>query len=191
MYTKTIKDYYEIMYEKFPDVPKKDIRTILNYGWKAFYLYNSYGADVQTHSKNFNLYCGDLTKNSLRHFRYYLRKLLVKARIVFKQKCKEWDRYYYFALTDRQYNTYLSQFKKRGRPKKHISYGNQVLYKNPDENKIANWNRKYIFRVPSLIDRGYSFYKENFMSDEAELIEIKDSIKFDSILTQNNNFKYI
>jgi len=124
MFIKTVKDYYEDMYKKYPDVPKKDIRTILNYGWKAVYLHNSYGGDFITNTDGFSCYIGMATRNSLAHFRHYLKKLKVKARIMYKRFCKEWDGYYYFSLTKNQWENYCSQINKRGRPKKYYNFGN-------------------------------------------------------------------
>jgi uncharacterized protein (DUF433 family) len=46
MQVKTINDYFEILYAKYPNVPKEDIRRILKYGWKSLYLHNSYGGDI-------------------------------------------------------------------------------------------------------------------------------------------------
>jgi hypothetical protein len=46
MEIKTVKDYYEDMYQLFPEVPKKDIQRILNFGFKTLYLHNSYGGDT-------------------------------------------------------------------------------------------------------------------------------------------------
>jgi hypothetical protein len=34
MEVKQLKDYYETIYNLFPEVNKKDIFKILNYGWK-------------------------------------------------------------------------------------------------------------------------------------------------------------
>lgn len=69
---KTIKDYYEDMYELFPEVPKEDIQKILNYYWKALYLHNSYGGDVLIQNRNLWCFIGTLRNNSLQHFKYYI-----------------------------------------------------------------------------------------------------------------------
>jgi len=31
---KYVKDYYEEIYKMFPDIPKSDIKRIVDYGWK-------------------------------------------------------------------------------------------------------------------------------------------------------------
>jgi hypothetical protein len=43
---KTVEDYYDRLYEMFPEVPKEDVRRSVNYGWRKFYWYNLRGCDV-------------------------------------------------------------------------------------------------------------------------------------------------
>jgi len=54
------------------------------------------------------MYCGSLMNNSLRYFNYYKSKMKVKLRIMYKRKHIPWNGYYYFALTEKQYQEYLS-----------------------------------------------------------------------------------
>lgn len=191
MQVKTVKDYYEQMYEMFPEVPKKDIQRILKYGWKSLYLHNSYGGDTIITDSSFWSYIGTLRKNSLKHYMYYIKKLTIKLRVLYKRNKIPWDGYYYFALTDNQYEEYIKQKNKKGRPKKHFKYGNQVLYKILDECKIQEYNRKYIFRIPYISDLGLSFYKQDLTSDKAELIITRDVQKFKDILVSNNNYEFL
>lgn len=188
---KTISDYYDAMYDLFPDVPKSDIQRILNFGWKSLYLHNSYGGDVIITDNNFWSYIGTLRKDSLKHYHYYIKKLSIKLRVLYKRKRIQWDGYYYFALTDNQYTDYLSQKNRRGRPRKNFKFGNQVLYKILDECKIKEYNRKYIFRVPYISDLGFTFYKKDYESDKAELIITRDTQKFEDILVSNNTYEYL
>jgi hypothetical protein len=109
MEIKQVKDYYEPMYEKYPDVPKEDIRRILNYGWKSLYLHNTYGGDTIIKDSNFWFYIGNLKKSSLKYFNYYIKKLIIKIKVLYKRLKIEWDGYYYFALNDKQYEDYCSQ----------------------------------------------------------------------------------
>ena len=46
MQIKTINDYYENVRELWPRLPEKDIKRILNFGFKSLYLHNSYGGDT-------------------------------------------------------------------------------------------------------------------------------------------------
>lgn len=189
MELKGVKDYYEEMYQLFPDVPKRDIQRILNFGFKSLYLHNSYGGDTLIQDSNFWCYIGKLRKDSIKHFIYYKNKLATKIRILYKRKKIPWDGYYYFALTESQYQNVLNQQKGKGRKRKHFNYGNQILYKILDECKLRYSNRKYIYRVPFISELGYSFYKENYNTGEAELIETRDVQKFKDILVTNYDYE--
>lgn len=189
MQIKRISDYYEALYELYPEVPKKDIERIMNYGWKLLYLHNIYGGDTLIQDRDIWCYIGRLTKDSVKHFHYYIKKLTVKLRVLYKRKKIPYNGYYYFALSDSQYENFLSQHNKRGRKRKTFEYGNQVLYKILDECRINEHSRKYIFKVPIITDMGFRLYKENFVSGEAELVEIREPMKFKDILV-NNNEKY-
>lgn len=189
MELKGVKDYYEEMYQLFPDVPKRDIQRILNFGFKSLYLHNSYGGDTLIQDSNFWCYIGKLRKDSIKHFIYYKNKLATKIRILYKRKKIPWDGYYYFALTENQYQNVLNQQKGKGRKRKHFNYGNQILYKILDECKLRYSNRKYIYRVPFISELGYSFYKENYNTGDAELIETRDVQKFKDILVTNYDYE--
>ena len=91
---KTIKDYYEQIYELFPTIPKKDIQRILNYCWKCVYLHNSYGADVLITSSKFWCFFGILRNNTARHCFVYKIKLVTKLRILYKKKHIKYDGYF-------------------------------------------------------------------------------------------------
>lgn len=189
MEVKTIKDYYDIIQNKFPQIPKQDIIRMLNFGWKSFYLHNSYGGDVVIQDYNFWSYTGFLRKNSIYHFKYYIQKLKVKIRVKSLRNKTQYNGYYYFALTDRQYNEYTNQKNSRGRKRKKFYYGNQILYRLLEECKLINYNRKYIFKVPIICDVGITIYKKDFITDNAELIEIREAQKFKDILVSNYNYK--
>ena len=49
-------------------------------------------------------------------------------------------------------------------------------------------NCRYIFRVSYNIDVGYTLLKRDYKTDQAELIEIRDRLKFKDILTSNNKY---
>lgn len=191
MIQKTIQDYYEILYKEYPDVPKEDIKRICQYGWKSLYLHNSCGGDTLINRQDFWFYCGSLTKNSLRHFRYYIRKMIVKLRIMYKRKKIAWDGYYYFALTRSQYNQYLEQKNKRGRPRKNFTFEKLILYKIYDECNLANYNKVALFRLPVILEGSFTTYKETLTTDKAELVLVRDPLKFDDILLSNYEYQFI
>lgn len=189
MQLKTISDYYEQVHEKFPELDIQDIKKILNFGWKSLYLHNSYGGDTIVKDNNFWCYIGKLTNDSFKHFDYYAQKLALKIRILYKRNKIPWDGNYYFALTDSQYEDYLSQQSKRGRKRKYYTFKKVFLYKILDECSLKNCYSKYIFKLPLGVDLGYKYYKPELKTSDSELIITREPLKFKDILVSNNNFE--
>lgn len=191
MVQKTIQDYYNQICNEYPTIPKSDIKRILLYGIKSLQLHNSYGGDTLINWKGFWFYCGQLMNSSLKYFEYYKRKMRVKLRVMYKRKQIQWNGYYYFALSENQYNKYLSQKNKRGRPRKKFSFNHVVLYKIYDECNIAESNKIAIFKVPISIEGGFSLYKEELVTDKAELVLLRNHLNFNDILLSNYNYQFI
>ena len=191
MVQKTIQDYYEQVYKEYPNIPKSDIKRILQYGWKSLYLHNSYGGDVLLSRLGFWFYCGQLMCDSIKWFNYYKKKMIVKLRILYKRKQIEWDGYYYFALSKNQYEKYLSQKNKKGRPKKIFTFNKVFLYKIYDECNISENNKIAIFKIPMLLDMGFTNYKEQLITDKAELCLVRQPLKLNDILLSNYDYEFI
>lgn len=186
-----INDYYEKLYEKFPDVPKSDIQRIVKFGWRSIFLHNSYGGDVFLKDNDLWFYIGQLSNNSIKHFKYYIRKLITKIRILYQRRKIEWDGYYYFALNDSAYENYLKQKNRRGRPKKNFNFGQVFMYQILDECKLAESAHKYIFRIPYITKVHFKFYIPELITDKAELIITREPLKFKDILTNSNEYEFI
>lgn len=191
MVQKTIQDYYEQVYKEYPNIPKSDIKRILQYGWKSLYLHNSYGGDVLLSRLGFWFYCGQLMCDSIKWFNYYKRKMIIKLRILYKRKQIEWDGYYYFALSKNQYEKYLSQKNKKGRPKKIFTFNKVLLYKIYDECNISENSKIAIFKIPMLLDMGFTNYKEQLITDKAELCLVRQPLKLNDILLSNYDYEFI
>lgn len=184
---KTINDYYDLIQAKYPDMSRLDIKRILNFSWKSLYLHNSYGGDVCINDKDIWCYIGFLKKDSIKHFLYYIKKLTVKIRVLYKRKKIPWDGYYYFALSQQQYDKFIGTKNKRGRPKKKFTFENILLYQILDECKIQERNKQYIFRIPYISKIKLRFFVPKLTTDKAELIITRTPLKFKDILVYNND----
>ena len=191
MELKKVQDYYEELYKLYPKVPKRDIKRIMQFGLKSFLMHNNYGGDVLIQSPTMWLYCGKLMKDSVKYFEYYKRKMIIKLRINHKRLGIPWDGYYYFGLYESQYEEYLSQKKRRGRPKKHFNYGNVVLYKYFDECNLRNSGAIAIFKIALGSDFGLSLYKTDFKTDKAELVLERPPLTFKDILASNYRYQFV
>ena len=186
-----ISDYYPQIYKQFPKVPQEDIKRILTFAWKSAYLHNSYGGDLLISGDSMWYYIGNLRKSSLQHFHYYIRKLTVKLRVLYKRKKIDWDGYYYFALSDSQYSNYISQKNKKGRPRKNFNFGSVYLYQILDECKINEHYKRYIFRVPFIARVKQKFFIKELISKDAELIITREPLKFKDILIHENKYEVL
>lgn len=191
MQIKTINDYYDDVHKLWPRLPEKDIKRILNFGFKSLYLHNSYGGDTLIKDKDFLCYIGYLRNNSIQHYHYYIKKLVIKLRVLYRRRKIQWDGYYYFALNDKQWANYISQKQKKGRPRKWFEYGQVMLYKLQDECSIKQAHCRYIFRVPFTAEVGMKYLNNNYKSDCAELIKIREPLKLEDILVTNYNYSIL
>lgn len=191
MIEKSIQNYYEKMYELYPTIPKEDIRRILQYGYKSLYLHNSYGGDVLISRKDFWFYIGRLMNDSIGWFKYYIKKMCVKLRVMYKRKQIQWNGYYYFALSKNQYEAYLNQKNKRGRPKKNFKFSKVYLYKIYDECNISESGNVAIFRIPMPLDLGFTAYKEEITTDKAECILVREPLTLNDILLSVYEYEYV
>lgn len=188
---RTINDYYEIMYSKFPQVSKQDMNRILKFSWKSLYLHNSYGGDTFISGKDLWCYIGHLKYDPLKHFAYYIKKLSLKLRILYRRKKIPWNGYYYFALTQNQFDNYMAQKNKRGRPKKTFTFEKVFLYQILDECKIQESGKRYIFQIPYLDIVKFKFYTPKLVTDKAELIISREPLKFKDILINENEYEFL
>lgn len=188
---KTVQDYYERMYELYPTIPKSDIKRILQYGWKLLYLYNSFGGDTLIRRKDFWFYCGKLMNDSVKWFEYYKRKMCRKLRLMYIKKKIEWDGFYYFALSQNEYEEYLKQKNKKGRPRKKFTFTNKVLYKIYDECNISESGKVAIFKIPMILNKGFAIFKEQIVTDQAVCILKRDPLTLNDILLSIYKYEFI
>lgn len=185
-----ISDYIPQIQQVFPKITEEDIKRILSFAWKSVYLHNSYGGDLLIFDNSIWCYIGNLKSSALQHFKYYIRKLIVKLRIAYKRKKTPYDGYYYFALTEAQYQDYLKQKNKRGRPRKWFNFGTIILYQILAECRLNECNNKYIFKTPFIASMGLKRFVLDFKAN-AELIEIREPLKFKDILVNNNEYDFL
>lgn len=185
-----VNDYVDKVQEKFPEISKQDIKRIITYGWKQYYLLNNYGGDVAIADRKLQTYTGYMFVDSKKHFLNYIRKLCTRIRFMFGRKKIQWDGYYYFAIGKEAYDNLMAQKKKRGRPRKHFDYGDIIAYKIFDECRLRNWAFNYIFKFRYL-DMGYCRKFKNFKSDQVEFVMYHDAYKFKDILTSNAKYEFL
>lgn len=185
-----IQDYFDKIMEKYKGVTKQDLRTILNYCWRQYYMFVSRGCDILIRDKELYTYTGSLKYDPKQWFDVYRIKLALKIRWLNKtNKDKKWDGYYYFVLSEDQYQkTFGRREKKRGRPLHKFTFENVYLYTYYDECSLRNFGYKYICRIPYKTWIKNCLHFDKLTTSKAELITIREPLKFKDILISENEY---
>lgn len=168
MKIKYVKDYVDEIHEHFPEIDKKEISYIMNYGFKMYYGYNNLGLDVllteKRHTK-FWMLTGKLYKRFDLYKKYSDLKNALKIRLFCRWNKKEWDGNYYFGLTDDLFRFYESQEEDSEK-----IFENIILYRLLEEAKLQT-HLKHFFRVKYPEYKGFKFYLENYTTEDVVLLE--------------------
>ena len=79
----------------------------------------------------------------------------------------------------------------RERRRKEFQFGAVFLYEILDECKINEYYRKYIFRVPFITRLKQKYFIRDFTSSQAELILVREPLKFKDIIVYDNEYEFI
>lgn len=181
-----VKDYLDQLQEIYPDVSKKDLKKIMDYGLRIMFKYVAQGRHVYLYSpKLLWLYVGKLAKDPIRAFEIYKQQLIHKIRDYYVGHRIPYFGYYYFALYQEEYDEIFNKPKGRGRPPKYTNFGVRSLYKLEDECRLDNSARTLIFRTPYPVDIGFKVTKYPLLLDKFKLIRVQEVITFQDVLQEN------
>lgn len=185
---KTIEDYIPELRELFPQITKKDLRFILKYAFIKYYDAVTKACDViiKSISNSFWVYTGQLKYDSLEWFDKYCFKLAMKIKFLYYLKKYPWDGYYYFALSNQQYDETFKQKKKKRGCK--CTFKNIMLHTLKDVCSLLNSDKRYICRIPYKIWIKDSLRFNELATSKAELITIREPLKFKDILVSENEY---
>lgn len=182
---KEVKDYVDDVQKKFPEVSKKDIERILKFGFRVLHLHESYGGDILLKSKeipNFFFLLGRMTFSNIKHFQYYVKKMITRIRVIFNKSKPIYNGYYYFALTEKQYQErIMDKQSPLGKKKKKFEYGPVMLYKIEKECLVSEFNSAYVFRIPIITDLGYKVFKRSLITTKAEFLYKRETKGFANV----------
>lgn len=189
--TTTVDDYIPKLQEMYPELEYKDIKCILEYGWRMLYLINLSGNDtcITSTLQNLWLYIGDLCVDSMKYFNYYKCKLTRKFQFIYSRLKPEWDGYYYTALTQKEYDDLRTV--KRGRKRKHYIYKNKMICKSLDACKVYWCNLPCIIRFKMNCDYGFKHLFAELKCDSPEIVLEQTPQTFKDILVTNNEYELL
>ena len=182
----TVNDYIDSVHEKFPEIPKEEIKRILVYGWKMILQYVRAGNDVSMITNKEFMFIGKIPSSGLTVFKNYCYKLSRRIAYMFQRTKSQWDGHYYFTRSENQYKDYLSQNKRKYKVFKDV-----FLYKLLEEDRIKEPGVPYIFRLNEKKTDWMNKYYKEIKTKNAELIVVRDPLQMKDILTSENKFKYI
>ncbi len=184
-------DYLPQLEKEFPDILPKDIKTIVQHGWKRLYVINAIGGDTKVgNSTRFYCQIGEI-RTGLRFYYYYIWKLKIKVRTLFYWKKVQWDGYYYFALTETQYSKMQQSIKTRGRPRVNFQFEKILLYKIYDECRLAEHLKHYIFRVKLPFSYKSVFYFPKVKLSNIEFVEHRKTLNFYDVSPTYHKYDFI
>lgn len=186
----TINDYIDKLKEKFSYLSVSDIRAIINYGWKMFYLANLAGCDTLLVSQTYNywIYTGDLCKDPIKHFNYYKRQLARKIKFLYRKSNQQWDGYYYCFLKYNEYQEFIRP--KKGRKRHLFKFDNKISFKSKDVCSLHFNIPGCIIRYKSFVDLGFQYYSKQLVCKDPEIVSIREvPLKFKDVLVINNKYE--
>ena len=181
MEIKNYTDYIDQVREKFPTLSKGEINTVLKYGFRMFASLNMSGLDTFHRNFNFVAYVGKFFNDGLTFYHYWRLKYKKKLRYLYRKKKTIYDGYYYFGLTEKEYQAYLAQINTKGNRRQKFYFPYVYGYKIKEEAFLDRY-RRYFFKVSFPVDVGWILYKEKWAARNVTLIATRDD---------EGNIKYI
>ncbi len=188
----TCDKYYDAIIERWPELTRKQVDKIVKRGLFSLYMYNLYGGDVLIKHPKFTMYFGKLFKDGLIFYKYWQIKWKIKLRIQYKKAKTQYDGYYYFGLTDGEYEKYKSKIKSTGRRREKFTFDSLFLYKIPEESFLHK-EYKHFFKIRFPEDCGFTMYKKKWVARDFEYIwkRNKDNLIEPVSYEQTNGDKYV
>lgn len=141
----TVDDYLDRLHERYPLIIMKELKMILVYGWRQVYNLVHYGCDVCSRSGESSMYIGHLRGDNdhIRYQKYFRNKLKRKMRVKYRRSKLDFGNYYYFHITDEEYQKIKDQ-------KGPIDFGYVTIYKLKDEAKLRMEVGDHLYQIPFI-----------------------------------------
>lgn len=184
---KTYKDYYEEILKKYPLITTRDLYRILDYGFFSIRYLLFHGADFSSKSKEFLLQSGSIYRNKSIMIEYVMKKLRIKALILYRRLKYVWDGYSYFSLNRERYEFLKDSIKKH----KKINFGEVYLHKCYDDAFFAAYGRKAIFKVKAGDPKKRLFNIQFLETKDYELLEVIDNWDWEILSFKKREYQTI
>lgn len=165
----TCDKYYDFVLKQWPELTRKQVDKIIKHGLSSLYMLNAYGGDVLLKTEDYTMYFGKLFGSSTLFWKYWRLKWKIKLRIKYRREKTKYDGYYYFGLTNEEYEKYGLKNKRR----RHVTLEKVYLFKILDE-CCLHPSYDHVFRVKFAEDCGFTMYKQDWTVRNVEYILRRD-----------------
>ena len=184
---KTYKDYMDRVCEKFPTIDRKTIDKILNYGFRMFHYTHWAGLDTWNKTDYFSMYTGKLFMDDIKQYHYWRWKRKRKMRYLYRKERRIYDGYYYFGLTQKEFEYWQEQTKEKVKKRRQIIHFNYIYAYKSMEEAFVDKSRKYFFKLSYPADVGWSLYKEDVRTRNAKYFAYRGKDSKIYMLENNGN----
>lgn len=164
---KYVDDYIDKIQHKWPDIPREELKYIVEHGFRRLTDVLLNGGKVII-DQGVKIHIEPPTPCEFRKHEFGRAKF----RYEYKFLGKKWDGYYYFSCTKEQWE----RNQKRIKNNRKLIFENLFLYKIKDETYLS-MSHDYFFRTPYLEDVGFRFYRKKFSPKKIEMIAYRDEHK--------------
>lgn len=170
---KCLDDYLDNMQKLYPLYTREQLSKILKCGFSQLYYLTSHGLDVVIQDGRYRAALqrryGDIEKIAA-HVWDNRRK---RIRLMLRKKTDIYDGYYYFSLTDEEWEKYKKTLTVPGK----VTKFSKIVFWRLKEDAFIGKSKTRYFKAPFPCDLGACLPIEHYEVTDAEMIAYKDKDK--------------
>lgn len=172
MIIKELDDYLDKVCEKHSRIKRKDIKRILEYGFRMFDGIIRNGGDIYIRDHRFWASVERYSFDNLSECKYISRKQRIKLRNKYKLHHEKFDGIYYVGIPDAEFEL----LKKKITKEKKVTLNNVRFFKIKEE--AYSWTlNDHFLKIYYPIDRGFEFFKDSITIDHYKYIACRNGKK--------------
>lgn len=173
----TVDDLLDQVHEKFSDLSKKELKVLLNLGFRRMHSAIKFGCAITINTTKFincYAYIGNLSLIPEQQIKDYSYRKNKKLRKIDSWNKKEFDGYYYIGLNPTAFELWVEQNK----TSREILKFERIMLKRLKEELFNLHKHMYIFRVPVKKFKGWAFWADKLHRRDIEFIGESYEFKF-------------
>ena len=196
MKIKRLDDFLDIVNAKYKRLYGKGLKISMRYGLRMLSIYIRREIAYSGGSRPM-IYTGKLFKNEEYQQRYWKINAIKMERLHWQLDKREWDGYYYFAISKEKGDALVEYLKGVKHSKGNfpvVTFKNICLYKNLSELKVVLASKlNYIMRMPYPEDCGWFLYKKKISINDFEFYEgwNHEEKKYNKLKWENRSLQMI